>query len=204
MRSYGKYQKNYEGKSKGSSKNERKERLANEWDIRIDCDQEYADTIMNNLNASASHFDYALLSGIERPDHNDIKINAQGSSQDHVHIALKFKWYMRRDQVLAFCRGLTKSTDEYAAPRNRKFTYAGWYLHHAKSSYKLEGQPDVMLELGELPRDPVDPVTVKEVKRMMDKFGSNDPSKTLRFSEWLSQPSFEDECKAIKSKIKLD
>lgn len=156
-------------------------RVSTEWDIRIDCDQDYANEIVNKLMCCTNLFEYCMVSGIESPD--TVK---HGSKENHVHIGLVCNFPMRRDQVLAACRGPTKKTDEYATPRNRKFTYAGWYLHHTKSDCKLPGEQQLRLEYGVLPVDREDTAINKEVSRMYLRFANDCPEKKKKFERYLN------------------
>ena len=133
MRTYG---KNYKIKARSApyiTEKERRERTATEWDIHIDVNDEITPaTIRDNLLLDIHGLDYALVSGIEIPDVNGL---VRASLQDHVHIALIFKDAVNRERALRACRP-TKLTDEYAVPRNQKYTYAGWLAHHAKAGWK--------------------------------------------------------------------
>lgn len=185
VRSYAPYDRKKQGSDAGKKK-ERKERTSNEWDIRIDCDKSYAEEIVNNLKSASGVLDYALVSGIEKSDTEQL---SNASKENHVHIALISKYPMRRDQVLSLCRGHLKKTDEYAMPRNRKFTYAGWFMHHTKIDWKLASEQSIRYEYGLLPMDPIDEDTKKSVLRMFNKFGK-DSDKTeeenrTRFGLWL-------------------
>ena len=186
MRSYAPYDRKKQGSDAGKKK-ERKDRSAEEWDLRIDCTMAYAEEIVQNLMRSSSVLEYALVSGIEKGDSEAL---SHGSKENHVHIALVFKYKLRRDQALATCRGLLKKTDEYAVPRNSRFPYAGWFLHHTKADWKLIKEPYIRYEFGLLPRDPVDDDTKKIVQRMFKKFGTGGSTEQendnrQRFAEWL-------------------
>ena len=187
MRSYAPYDKTKKGHFNGKKK-ERKERTSDEWDVRIDCDKTYADEICTNLRNAEGMLVYALVSGLEQPDAAD---QSYGSRQIHCHIALIFKYHLRRDQVLAVCRGLVKKTEEYCTPRNKKFTYAGWYMHHAKLDWKLVKEPPVRLEIGVLPEDDSTEYNLASIKRLYKKFGCDDLSQSAllksRFSKYLDE-----------------
>lgn len=182
MRSFAPYDKTKQG---GSASNKtRRVRTSTEWDIRIDCDQKYVEEIIENLKKSRSLLSYALVSGLEQPD--EVKY---GAKDIHCHIALIVEYNMRRDQVLALCRGHVKKTDEYCTPRNRKFTYAGWYLHHTKLDWKLVLEPAQRLEIGVLPDDELTEENKKEVLRMIKKFGCDEAAHEnimrIKFAKYL-------------------
>lgn len=186
MRHYAPYdrtkQSDYAGKKK-----ERKERTSTEWDIRIDTTNGLVGTIIDTLKNGGPAINYCLVSGVEQPDNADI---TWGSRELHVHIALVSEYPLRRDQALALCRGLMKSGEEYAVPRNRKFTYAGWYMHHTKIDYKLVTEPAVRYEFGDLPEDATDEETKTKVKAMFKKFGggetSHEAANAIKFLKWLT------------------
>jgi len=164
MRSFGKYAKNYNGVKKA-----RKERTSTEWDVRIDTTASDADQIVENLRSTSGDIAYALVSGIEEPD-----VVEYGSKDNHVHICLVFHEPKHRHQALSYCRGLIKKGEEYAVPRNRKFTYAGWYMHHTKWGWKLPEEPSVRYEAGTLPKDSEDAETYAKILTMYKKFGHTD------------------------------
>lgn len=185
VRAYAPYDRTKQGSDAGKKK-ERKERSSTEWDVRIDCDRTYAEEIVNNLKNALPIIEYCLVSGIEKADSEAL---SYGSKENHVHIALVFHYPLRRDQALAHCRGLLKKTDEYATPRNRKFTYAGWFLHHTKIDWKLASELPLRYEYGLLPADPLDEDTKKSVARMFNKFGKDsdlhEEENRKRFAQWL-------------------
>lgn len=173
MRTYGKSQRY---KPYATAK-ERAARSSTEWDIRIDVNEALTPELIKlNVHAHKDDLLYALIGGVERPD-PDNGINAgfttqsaTTSSSDHVHIALVFLNPVKREEALRVCR-LHKSTDEYAVPRNDKFTYAGWLAHHAKLSYKLNPDaPTIYYEYGTLPMDSYDERTCWAVAKILKKF----------------------------------
>jgi hypothetical protein len=184
MRTFAPYDKTKQGSYEGKKK-ERKERLSDEWDVRIDCRADYADIIVENLKF-AGNLKYCLVSGIEQPDSAAIH---WGSKDLHVHICLISEFNLRRDQALALCRGPTARGPEYAVPRNKKYTYAGWYIHHTKMDQKVLKEPAIRYESGLLPLDPVEPEVKKQIQRLFKKFGSDDSASEARnqakFGQWL-------------------
>lgn len=171
------YAKNYDAHPRTKpfiTKRERGERLDTEWDIRIDLNdvitpQSIRDSIMEDLLG----LEYALISGVEVPDVHPLP-DATTSKEDHVHIALIFDIPVNRERALRACRD-TKLTDEYAVPRNRRYTYAGWLAHHAKSSFKkFDDQPTILFEHGELPEDATDEATCWQVAKILKKFGTKE------------------------------
>lgn len=185
MRSYAPYDAKKQGSDAGKKK-ERKNRMSSEWDIRIDCDQEYADRIVSRLRESTGCATYVLVSGIEQPDDANI---SYGSKDLHVHICLITEYLLRRDQALSLIRGPIPVTQEYAVPRNTRFTYAGWYLHHTKMDWKLVKEPAIRYEFGILPTDPTDTESKKKVQAMFKKFGRDDvaheEANKKKFGIWL-------------------
>lgn len=173
MRTYGKsfaYKKTI-------SYRQRQERLATEWDIRIDITSDLSPQILvENLKNCKDAWTFALVSGVELPDtdfnNKDNRPNGSGSEQRHVHLCLVLLLPHKRADVLRMVRGPRKLGDEYATPRNPKFTYAGWVIHHAKPSYKVEGEQDIIYECGDLPMDAFTTDNALAVERMLKKWGS--------------------------------
>lgn len=185
VRSFAPYDKTKQ-RSKSGDKKKYRERTSNEWDARIDCDVQYAEEICKRLEDSKNVIDYCLVSGIEKADAEAMN---NASKENHIHIALIFKYVMRRDQVLSVIRGFTKKTDEYCAPRNKKFTYAGWYLHHVKLDWKLVLEPALRLEFGVLPEDEPTEYNLAAIRRLYKKFGCDDITRAeiyrIKFSKYL-------------------
>jgi len=169
MRPYAPYDRNLQSSQAGKKK-ERKTRTHTEWDIRIDADKDYADRIVKRLEESTGSATYVLVSGVEQPDNASTN---WGSKELHVHVCLVSGCELRRDQALALIRGPTPESQEYAVPRNNKFTYAGWYMHHTKIDWKLVSEPAIRFEYGQLPVDICDPDVKKKVQTMFKKFGSD-------------------------------
>lgn len=183
MRTYGKafaYKKTV-------SYRQRQERLATEWDIRIDITSDLTPQILvENIKNCKDEWTFALVSGVELPDLQPTQgcategqvgpwtggANQYGSKDKHVHIALVLLLPHKRADVLRMVRGPRKLGDEYAMPRNSKFTYAGWVIHHAKPSYKVEGEQDIIYECGDLPMDAFTTDNALAVERMLKKWGS--------------------------------
>lgn len=163
------YAKVGKARSQAGEKKKRAERYNTEWDIRIDCSDTYCDEIVQNLADNGHLLEYCLISGREQPD-----TVAHGSKDIHVHIAIILKYAMRRDQVLSLCRGALKRTDEYCCPRNRKFTYAGWFMHHTKLDYKLVTEQPIKWEFGILPSDDLTEENKKKAQQMFKKFAMDD------------------------------
>lgn len=183
MRNYAPYDRKKQSSQAGKKK-ERAERYSTEWDIRIDCDDSYCKEIIKNLTASSNLISYCLVSGLEQPD--EVKY---GSKDVHVHIALILEYALRRDQVLGLCRGLQKRTEEYCTPRNRKYTYAGWYLHHTKLDWKLVKDVPIRYEYGTLPEDEPTEENKKNIQRLFKKFSMDDEMyqelNRIKFAEYL-------------------
>lgn len=192
MRTYGKnfiYKKtvNYQ---------QRQARLATEWDIRLDVsDALTVENIISNIKEQLDDLSFVLVSGVERPDvemvkmlhpsgqpWNDKKFGSS-SQQDHVHLCLVLFVPRQRADVLKLVRGPRKLGDEYAAPRNAKFPYAGWVIHHAKPAFKLDGEPDIRFERGDLPMDPFTSDWALKIQGIMKKWGT--PAMQQRFKGYM-------------------
>lgn len=175
-----------------ASNQDRATRVATEWDIRLDINEQQSyEFILQNIKNQLDNILYVLISGIEEPDKvtapdTGIKWrpSSSGSHGEHVHIALVLYVPRKRNEVLQLCRGARKLTDdEYCTPRNPKFTYAGWILHHTKPNNKVKGEPLVRYENGTCPMDPFTTDSAMAIKRMVDKFGSE--LITPRYTKYL-------------------
>ncbi len=173
MRTYG---KNFIYKKTVNYK-QRQERLATEWDVRIDITEDLpADKIVERVRAASDDLLFALVSGVERPDSEQFigpDANGKGSADNHVHVCIVLLTPLRRRDVLELVRGPRKMGDEYCAPRNPKFTYAGWVIHHAKPGYKLDGEPPVRYESGTLPMDALTTDNAMKIKGLLAKWGTD-------------------------------
>lgn len=193
MRTYGKnYKVNGASKPYVSAK-EYRTRESTEWDVRVDCVNGITpDTIRATMQLREEDLVYGLIGGMELPDpsgtamssvNGDIplKLGATLSSQQHVHVALVFLRPVVRATALKMCRE-SKLGDEYATPRNRKFTYAGWLAHHTKLAFKVDPESTLFYEYGTLPMDAYDEQTCWAVLKILKKFGN--PDIKLRFSTY--------------------
>lgn len=180
MRSYGKnYKVNGASKPYTSAK-EYRTRESTEWDVRVDCVHGITpETIRSQMQVRLPELVYGLIGGLERPDSATLTDGAIGSKEDHVHVALVFLMPVCRATALKMCRE-TKLGDEYATPRNRKFTYAGWLAHHTKMAWKVDPESTLFYEYGTLPMDSYDEETCWKVVKILKKFAN--PEIKMRFS----------------------
>ena len=184
MRSYG---KNWTYK-KTSTYKQRQVRLATEWDIRLDVGDELpVEDIINNCKNIKDDVLFVLVSGVESPDLQPTQgcatkdqlgpwtggKNQYGSAGEHVHVCLVLLEPKNRSDVLGMLRGKRKVLDEYAAPRNPKFSYAGWVIHHAKLDWKIPGEPGIRFEHGTLPMDPITTDWAVKIHGICKKWGSD-------------------------------
>lgn len=181
MRSYG---KNFIYK-KTVSYAQRQERMATEWDVRLDISVALpVEDVLSRVRDSLDELLYVLVSGIERPDLKEdskgVAINQHGSNENHVHVCIVLLAPLKRNDVLKMLRGPRKLGDEYAAPRNPKFTYAGWVIHHGKPGYKLDGEPLVRLESGTLPMDAITTDNAMKIRGLIRKWGTEGTRKRFR------------------------
>lgn len=197
MRSYA---KNFVYKQTATYK-QRQERLATEWDIRVDVNDVLpVERVVSNIKERLDDLLFVLVSGVERPDTEgpgafDDKKKHSGSTEHHVHVCLVLFTPCRRRDVLELVRGPRKLGDEYAAPRNPKFTYAGWVIHHGKPGFKILGEPMVRFEHGTLPLDPVTTDTAVKVAAILKKWGTDGTRKRFAmYTELLKRDK-------IRSKI---
>ena len=206
------YAKNYKinGASKPyTSAKEYRTRESTEWDVRVDCVNGITPaTIRDQMQLRVADIVYGLIGGLERPDvpHTDTidlrgqvvhTTNGSVSHQDHVHIALVFLNPVCRATALKMCREV-KVGDEYATPRNKKFTYAGWLAHHTKTAFKVDPEaPKVFYEYGTLPMDSYDEDTCWKVVKILKKFAT--PDIKIRFSSYYDALDQFKEAKAAKA-----
>lgn len=195
MRSYA---KNFVYKQTATYK-ERQERLATEWDVRLDINSDLTvDDIVSRVRDHLDEFLFILVSGIERPDDKDALARQgsnHGSTELHVHLCVVLLAPLKRVDVLKLLRGPRKLGDEYCTPRNPKFTYAGWLIHHGKPGFKIDGESLVRFEHGTLPMDPLTTDSAMRIKSMQRKWGTD--ATAARFKVYLDLL----ERDAIKRKI---
>ena len=193
MRTYGKNYKVNGASKPYVSRKEYATRESTEWDVRVDCVNGITpETIRATMQLREEDLVYGLIGGMELPDpsgttmssvNGDIplKLGATLSSQQHVHVALVFLRPVVRATALKMCRE-TKLGDEYATPRNKRFTYAGWLAHHTKAAFKVNPESTLFYEHGTLPMDSYDEQTCWAVLKILKKFGT--PDIKLRFSSY--------------------
>ena len=207
MRTYGKnYKVNGASKPYVSAK-EYRTRESTEWDVRVDCVNGItAETIRGQMQLRLPELVYGLIGGLENPDLNANPSTGatgtpivSGSKEDHVHIALVFLRPVCRATALKVCREF-KVGDEYATPRNRKYTYAGWLAHHTKAAWKVDQEASkVFFEYGTLPMDSYDEETCWKVVKILKKFAT--PDIKMRFSGYYDAI---DAFKEAKAKAELE
>ena len=132
--------------------------------------------IINNCKNIKDDVLFVLVSGVESPDIKEgpnTTRNQHGSDGEHVHVCLVLLEPKKRADVLAMLRGKRKVLDEYAAPRNPKFSYAGWVIHHAKLDWKIPGEPSIRFEHGTLPMDPITTDWAVKIHGICKKWGSD-------------------------------
>jgi len=192
MRSYG---KNFMYRKTATFK-ERQVREATEWDVRIDVvDGLTADDVVQHLQVHQDELLFALVGGIELPDVQVGQQHPNGtamqvgsrfgttSTDHHVHVCIVLYAPLKRVDVLKMVRGPRKMGDEYCAPRNPKFTYAGWVIHHAKPKCKVDGEPLIRFEHGTLPMDPFTTDSAVAIARLLKKWSS--PLMARRFKGYM-------------------
>lgn len=208
MRSYGKNYKINGASKPYVSRQEYRTRESTEWDVRVDCVNGITpETIRATMQLRIADVVYALIGGLENADTKmSTETNVHGSAihttggsvskEQHVHIALVFLSPVCRATALKLCRE-TKLGDEYATPRNRKFTYAGWLAHHTKLAFKVDPESTLFYEFGTLPMDSYDEQTCWNVAKILKKFGN--PDVKVRFSSYYDALDQFKEIKAAKA-----
>jgi len=193
MRTYGKNYKANDASKPYVSRKEYRTRESTEWDVRVDCVNGITpETIRSQMQVRLPELVYGLIGGLENPDTAfSAERNSRGethhttagsvSADVHVHVALVFLRPVCRATALKMCRE-TKLGDEYATPRNKKFTYAGWLAHHTKLAMKVDPESTLVFEYGTLPMDSYDEQTCWKVAKILKKFGN--PAIKVRFSNY--------------------
>lgn len=194
MRTYAKNYKVNNASKPYVSRKEYRTRESTEWDVRVDCVNGITpETIRSQMQVRLPELVYGLIGGLENPDTGNWKgtafdpdtnptVNQHASKENHVHIALVFLVPVCRATALKMCRE-TKVGDEYATPRNKRFTYAGWLAHHTKLAFKVDPEaPKVFYEYGTLPMDSYDEETCWKVVKILKKFAT--PDIKNRFSSY--------------------
>lgn len=198
MRTYAKNYKVNNASKPYISRKEYRTRESTEWDVRVDCVNGITpETIRSQMQVRLSDLVYGLIGGLERPDSVTLTDGSIGSKEDHVHVALVFLTPVCRATALKMCRE-SKVGDEYATPRNKKFTYAGWLAHHTKLAFKVDPEaPKVFYEYGTLPMDSYDEDTCWKVVKILKKFAT--PDIKNRFSSYYDMLDQHKENKAAKA-----
>lgn len=198
MRSYGKNYKANDASKPYVSRKEYRTRESTEWDVRVDCVNGITpETIRGQMQLRVADLVYGLIGGLERPDSTTLTDGSIGSKEDHVHVALVFLTPVCRATALKMCRE-TKVGDEYATPRNKRFTYAGWLAHHTKLAFKVDPEaPKVFYEYGTLPMDSYDEDTCWKVVKILKKFAT--PDIKMRFHSYYDALDQFKEAKAAKA-----
>lgn len=193
MRTYAKNYKVNNASKPYVSRKEYRTRESTEWDVRVDCVNGITPTtIRDQMQLRLPELAYGLIGGLERPDGDNPAYTAPNgevvsltggtvSKQEHVHIALVFLTPVCRATALKMCRE-SKVGDEYATPRNTRFTYAGWLAHHTKLASKVDPESTLFYEHGTLPMDSYDEATCWKVVKILKKFAT--PDVKLRFSSY--------------------
>lgn len=192
MRTFGyKYSTNGGKRATGWQRTELySKREATEWDIRLDVNELLTpDVIISNIKERLDELQYVLVSGVEHPDKVvsptgvEWKQISSGSTEHHVHLCVVLHKPTKRGDVLQLVRGQRKLGDEYCTPRNAKFAYAGWIIHHGKPGFKIDDEPLIRFEFGTLPMDPFTEDTGNKIKSLLKKWGT--PEMEERFKGYL-------------------
>ena len=208
MRTYAKNYKVNNASKPYVSRKEYRTRESTEWDVRVDCVNGITpESIRVQMQLRQSDIVYGLIGGLESPDgvnpqytapNGEVVLLTGGtvSKQEHVHVALVFLTPVCRATALKMCRE-DKVGDEYATPRNKKFTYAGWLAHHTKRASKVDPESTLFYEHGTLPMDSYDEDTCWKVAKILKKFAT--PDIKVRFSSYYDALDQFKEAKAAKA-----
>lgn len=209
MRTYSKNYKSHPATVTRTTVHDYKNRESTEWDVRLDLvDGFTASKILDRCVAFQEKLAFCIIGAVEHPDVATApsagfkSMSKALSEEDHVHVAIILKKPAKREDVLQLLRGprTIGTGNEYAVPRNPKFTYAGWIAHHTKVFTKINPDgPLKLYEYGDLPMDSYDEETCWKVIRMIKKFGNEEMKE--RFKSYSAKI---DEYKLAKAIQKLD
>lgn len=165
-------------------------REATEWDVRVDVNALLtSEVVISNIKERLDDLSYVFVSGVEAPDGPlgtyQAPQNGQParlpkyttptrSEENHLHLCVVLLKPGKRGDVLQLIRGSRKLGDEYCAPRNSKFSYAGWIIHHGKPLFKIDGEPLIRFESGTLPLDPFTEEVGVKIQGLLKKWGTPD------------------------------
>lgn len=119
-------------------------RMSCEWDINVQVSEQWPTSkVIEALQECSDFLVYGLVGGVEFSTRDD----------NHVHIALIFRFEVSKRDVLSYLKN--PPGQKYAAPRNKKWPYCGWKIHHCKTETKVESESDkhILWEMGKLPVD---------------------------------------------------
>lgn len=125
-------------------------RSALEWDMSLrTATQSSALQIVETIREKSYGLSYVLVGGMEADQTSEF------GKESHVHIALIFLEPQTRNQIIGLFGLDPKEPGLYLTPRNEKYLYATWKIHHTKKQTKISNTPSdwVLLELGKLPVD---------------------------------------------------
>lgn len=187
-------------------------REATEWDIRLDVnDLLTADVIISNIKERLDELQYVLVSGVEHPDTVSDQCNKFGvpsprvsnmSTEHHVHLCVVLHKALKRGDVLQLVRGSRKLGDEYCTPRNSKFSYAGWVIHHGKPGFKIDNEPLIRFEWGTLPMDPFTEEFAGKIQGMLRKWGTPDMKQRFKgYTDLISKESIKRKIEQLQMQL---
>lgn len=148
-----------------------RQRTSKEWDISFNMPIDFLtmpDTLIATINVyiqdNPGVVSYALIGGIEVGT-NDRSTTTK--DEHHVHCALVITKEMTKEHALRVFQ-LPEVHDHnkhkrYAVPRDNKWSYVGWRLHHTKTDTKIDQSRSVLYEYGTLPTDLDTPDIKKQV-----------------------------------------
>lgn len=210
MRTFGYIKREHGGKQVSGWKRTEmySKREATEWDIRLDVNEVLtAEVIINNIKERLDELCYVLVSGVERPDtmgpgkFMPDKVGS-GSSEHHVHLCVVLFRPLKRGDVLQLVRGTRKLGDEYCAPRNPRFSYAGWIIHHGKPGFKIDDEPLIRFEWGTLPMDPFTEDTASKIKSLLNKWGTPDMKERFKgYTDLITKESIKRKIEQLQMQL---
>jgi len=172
-----------------------------QWDIRLDTADIDINMFIQELKTHKDKLLYALVGAKEygmNPSNGFVPNSAYES--EHVHVAIVTYNKMKRNEVMRLFRE-HKLSGEYCVPRNQKFTYAGWKIHHIKDETKI-GEDRILWEYGTLPMDVMTPGVAKSIKAMIHKYPSTEGTFAERMLASTTQYSLLDRLEQARQLVK--
>lgn len=125
-------------------------RTSTEWDFSVVVnDDKTRELLLERASALAASGDieYLLIGGVEQQPNSAVK-EAQSK---HIHGGVIFSKPVSRSTVVQ--RLVSECEGVYCTPRNPRYLYITWKIHHCKEETKVDPTELLLFEFGKLPSD---------------------------------------------------